>query len=60
MTTFFVGTVLDAVGVDESESDSIDYLTTEVDLDEYYRRFPDARRHSVNDLMLTTLQTLSV
>ncbi|KIM32951.1 hypothetical protein M408DRAFT_20278 [Serendipita vermifera MAFF 305830] len=57
---FFVGTVQDAVGVDESESDSIDYLTTEVDLDEYYRRFPDARRHSVNDLMLTTLQTLSV
>ena len=61
---FFAAAVRDAVGIDEAENESVDYLTCEVDLDEYYARFPDARIQrdpiAIDDVIYTSLQSLSV
>lgn len=59
---FFSSSVRDAIGIDEAENESIDYLTCEVDLEEYYTRFPEARKHPfvVDDIIYSSPQSLSI
>jgi hypothetical protein len=46
-SAFFMRAVRESIVPSEDEDDSFDYLTQEVDLEEYYARFPESRRPSL-------------
>ncbi|PVG04597.1 hypothetical protein CPB86DRAFT_831030 [Serendipita vermifera] len=46
-SAFFMTAVRESIMPNEEEDDSFDYLTQEVDLEEYYARFPESRRPSL-------------